>query len=69
MALSGLVNSCTAPLNTYLEYDIETGKLIQEKDPWETGLSFATIVWRLRTDGTGGYDYVNGYVSPFKGNQ
>jgi len=33
--------------------------------PFETGLSVATIVWRLRTDGSGGYDYVNGYMSHF----
>lgn len=30
---------------------------------FETSLSVATIVWRLRTDGSGAYDYVNGYVS------
>jgi hypothetical protein len=31
--------------------------------PFETGLSVVTIVWRLRTDGSGAYDYVNGYMS------
>jgi len=30
---------------------------------FQTELSVATIVWRLRTDGSGAYDYVNGYVS------
>ncbi len=31
--------------------------------PYETGVSIYTIVWRLRTDGSGAFDYVNGYVS------
>jgi thiol-disulfide isomerase/thioredoxin len=31
--------------------------------PFETSLSVVTIVWRLRTDGSGAYDYVNGYMS------
>lgn len=34
-------------------------------DPFETGLSVATIIWRLKTDGSGDYEYVNGYKSNF----
>ena len=36
--------------------------------PFETGLSVVTIVWRLRTDGSGAFDYVNGYMSHFGSN-
>ena len=32
-------------------------------DPFETEVSVYSIVWRLRTDGSGAYDYVNGYMS------
>lgn len=31
--------------------------------PFETEISIVTIVWRLRTDGSGAFDYVNGYMS------
>lgn len=31
--------------------------------PFSTGLSVVTMVWRLRTDGSGAYDFVNGYMS------
>ncbi len=30
---------------------------------FETELSVATMIWRLRTDGSGAYDFVNGYMS------
>lgn len=31
--------------------------------PLNTTVSIYTIVWRLRTDGSGAYDYVNGFMS------
>ena len=31
--------------------------------PFETEVSVATMIWRLRTDGSGAYDFVNGYMS------
>lgn len=31
--------------------------------PFEPDWSVATIIWKLRDDGSGDYDYVNGYVS------
>jgi hypothetical protein len=31
----------------------------------EADLSVVTIIWRLRTDGSGAYDYINGYKSTF----
>jgi len=33
--------------------------------PYEPTLSFATIIWYYKEDGSGFYDYVNGYVSKF----
>jgi len=38
------------------------------KGPLQTDISIYTIVWRLRTDGSGDYDYVNGYKSHLGGN-
>ncbi len=31
--------------------------------PLETSMSFVTIVWKYRADGSGFYDYINGYSS------
>lgn len=31
--------------------------------PFETDVSVYSIVWRLRTDGSGAFDYVNGFLS------
>jgi len=38
------------------------------KGPLKTDISIYTVVWRLRTDGSGEYDYVNGYASHLDAN-
>jgi hypothetical protein len=43
---------------TPFQFEIELPTL-----PFDADLSVATIIWQLRQDGSGDYDYVNGTVN------
>ena len=43
---------------TPIQFEIEKPSL-----PFDADFSIATIIWQLRQDGSGAYDYINGTVS------